>query len=127
MQGFREFSNKELLASAESDWSKVPFDYLGILENWKKFYPEEQIFIGFHDDIKSQPEHFLKTVFDFLGGTCQRAPVWLQKLGLEWAHRLATQPRRMWKRYAKTNPVFVWIVLKEYIKLKRDRLTADPR
>lgn len=57
-------------------------------------------------------------VFDFLGGTCQRAPVWLQKLGLEWAHRLATQPRRMWKRYAKTNPVFVWMVLREWIKQK---------
>lgn len=55
-------------------------------------------------------------VFDFLGGTCQRAPVWLQKLGLEWAHRLATQPRRMWKRYAKTNPLFVWLVLREWIK-----------
>lgn len=57
--------------------------------------------------------------FDFLAGTCQRAPVWMQKLGLEWLHRLATQPCRTWKRYATTNPVFVWHVLKEYFESKK--------
>ena len=56
-------------------------------------------------------------VFDFLAGTCPRAPVWMQKLGLEWFHRLATQPGRTWKRYAITNPVFVGLVLKEWLKL----------
>ena len=66
-------------------------------------------------------------VFDFLAGTCSRAPVWMQKLGLEWFHRLATQPGRTWKRYAITNPVFVWMVLKEYIKVGKSKLTADTR
>jgi len=49
------------------------------------------------------------------------------KNGLEWFYRTLQEPRRMWKRYAKTNPVFVWMVLQEYIKLKKDRLTADSR
>lgn len=57
-------------------------------------------------------------VFDFLAGTCPRAPVCMQKLGLEWVHRLATQPGRTWKRYAITNPVFVGLVLKEWLKLR---------
>ena len=38
--------------------------------------------------------------------------------GLEWLYRIYQEPRRMWKRYATTNPVFVWMVAKEYIKTK---------
>lgn len=56
--------------------------------------------------------------FDFLGGTVKRAPPWVQRAGLEWLHRLASDPAKMWKRYATTNPVFIWIVMKEYFKKK---------
>jgi N-acetylglucosaminyldiphosphoundecaprenol N-acetyl-beta-D-mannosaminyltransferase len=56
--------------------------------------------------------------FDFLAGTRQRAPVRVRNFGLEWLHRLVSEPRRMWKRYVTTNPVFVWILAKEYLKLK---------
>jgi len=56
--------------------------------------------------------------FDIIAGRTKRAPVWMQQSGLEWFYRILQEPRRMWKRYAKTNPVFVWMVLKEYIKLK---------
>jgi N-acetylglucosaminyldiphosphoundecaprenol N-acetyl-beta-D-mannosaminyltransferase len=57
--------------------------------------------------------------FDIIAGRTKRAPLWMQKSGLEWCYRIYQEPRRMWKRYAKTNPVFVWMVLKEYIKLKK--------
>ena len=57
-------------------------------------------------------------VFDFLSGTCQRAPLWMQKCSLEWLHRLATEPRKTWKRYATTNPLFIWMLIKEYVKRK---------
>lgn len=45
--------------------------------------------------------------FDFHAGVVQRAPKIYQKLGLEWAHRLAAEPRRLWKRYAYTNTRFL--------------------
>jgi N-acetylglucosaminyldiphosphoundecaprenol N-acetyl-beta-D-mannosaminyltransferase len=45
--------------------------------------------------------------FDFISGTKPRAPAWLQKLGLEWLHRLASEPKRLWKRYLVTNTLFV--------------------
>jgi N-acetylglucosaminyldiphosphoundecaprenol N-acetyl-beta-D-mannosaminyltransferase len=45
--------------------------------------------------------------FDFLAGTKRRAPSSLQRLGLEWAHRLASEPRRLLGRYARTNAEFV--------------------
>ena len=45
--------------------------------------------------------------FDFIGGTKKRAPKWVQDSGLEWAHRLFSEPRRLAKRYLWGNPRFV--------------------
>jgi N-acetylglucosaminyldiphosphoundecaprenol N-acetyl-beta-D-mannosaminyltransferase len=45
--------------------------------------------------------------FDFLSGTKKEAPRWLQNIGLEWLHRLASEPRRLWSRYLGKNPRFV--------------------
>jgi N-acetylglucosaminyldiphosphoundecaprenol N-acetyl-beta-D-mannosaminyltransferase len=46
--------------------------------------------------------------FDFVAGTKPQAPAWLQDHGLEWAFRLATEPRRLWRRYLFGNARFVW-------------------
>ncbi|GIV00428.1 MAG: UDP-N-acetyl-D-mannosaminuronic acid transferase [Actinomycetota bacterium] len=45
--------------------------------------------------------------FDFLAGTKRQAPRWMQRAGLEWAFRLATEPRRLWRRYLANNPRFL--------------------
>jgi N-acetylglucosaminyldiphosphoundecaprenol N-acetyl-beta-D-mannosaminyltransferase len=50
--------------------------------------------------------------FDFLAGTRPRAPAWLQAAGLEWAYRLWTEPRRLWRRYLLDGPRFLWAVMR---------------
>jgi N-acetylglucosaminyldiphosphoundecaprenol N-acetyl-beta-D-mannosaminyltransferase len=45
--------------------------------------------------------------FDFLAGAKRQAPSWMQDRGLEWAFRLATEPRRLWRRYLIGNVVFL--------------------
>jgi N-acetylglucosaminyldiphosphoundecaprenol N-acetyl-beta-D-mannosaminyltransferase len=45
--------------------------------------------------------------FDFLAGSKRQSPRWMQAIGLEWLFRLATEPKRLWKRYMKHNPRFV--------------------
>jgi N-acetylglucosaminyldiphosphoundecaprenol N-acetyl-beta-D-mannosaminyltransferase len=45
--------------------------------------------------------------FDFIAGTKPRAPEWMQRSGLEWAFRLKSEPRRLWRRYLVGNPKFV--------------------
>jgi N-acetylglucosaminyldiphosphoundecaprenol N-acetyl-beta-D-mannosaminyltransferase len=45
--------------------------------------------------------------FDFHAGTVVRAPLWMQSSGLEWLHRLCSEPRRLWKRYLVTNTIFI--------------------
>ncbi len=54
--------------------------------------------------------------FDIVAGKTKRAPLWMQNVGLEWLYRIYQEPRRMWKRYAKTNPVFCWLLAKEILK-----------
>jgi N-acetylglucosaminyldiphosphoundecaprenol N-acetyl-beta-D-mannosaminyltransferase len=45
--------------------------------------------------------------FDYHAGTIQRAPLWMQRNGLEWFYRLCTEPRRLWRRYLTTNTAFI--------------------
>lgn len=45
--------------------------------------------------------------FDYHAGTIQRAPLWMQRRALEWAYRLGSEPRRLWKRYLVTNTLFL--------------------
>lgn len=45
--------------------------------------------------------------FDFHAGSVRRAPAWLRRFGLEWFYRLVAEPRRLWRRYAVTNSLFV--------------------
>ena len=52
-------------------------------------------------------------VFDFYAGTVKRAPQWMQKAGLEWLHRLLSNPKRMWRRYVVGNWKFLANVIKD--------------
>jgi N-acetylglucosaminyldiphosphoundecaprenol N-acetyl-beta-D-mannosaminyltransferase len=62
--------------------------------------------------------------FDILAGDVRRAPGWMQASGLEWAYRVYQEPRRMWWRYARTNAVFGWLLLRALMRSKL-RLDGD--
>ncbi len=49
--------------------------------------------------------------FDFHSGRKRQAPYWIQRSGFEWLFRLATEPRRLWRRYLVTVPAFIALVL----------------
>jgi N-acetylglucosaminyldiphosphoundecaprenol N-acetyl-beta-D-mannosaminyltransferase len=50
--------------------------------------------------------------FDFVVGKSTRAPLWMQRTNLEWLHRLCQDPKRLFWRYASTNPHALWVVLR---------------
>jgi N-acetylglucosaminyldiphosphoundecaprenol N-acetyl-beta-D-mannosaminyltransferase len=52
--------------------------------------------------------------FDFHAGIVPQAPAWMQRVGLEWSYRLAREPRRLWRRYARYNPRFVAGFARQY-------------
>ncbi|WP_020574962.1 WecB/TagA/CpsF family glycosyltransferase [Actinopolymorpha alba] len=58
--------------------------------------------------------------FDVVAGEVSRAPLWMQKWGLEWVHRMRQEPRRLLRRYVLGNVEFVALVLREaFAKLRR--------
>lgn len=61
---------------------------------------------------------------DVIAGHVSRAPLWMQDAGLEWLHRLLQEPRRMFRRYAVTNTLFVLLVAKAVLW---QRLGRQPR
>jgi N-acetylglucosaminyldiphosphoundecaprenol N-acetyl-beta-D-mannosaminyltransferase len=65
--------------------------------------------------------------FDFHAGLKRQAPRGMQRSGLEWLFRLLAEPRRLWRRYLRNNPLFVWNVLLQGLGLRRytlDRRTS---
>ena len=53
--------------------------------------------------------------FDFHAGLVSQAPAWMQRSGLEWVYRLSREPRRLWRRYARYNPLFVGGFARQYL------------
>jgi N-acetylglucosaminyldiphosphoundecaprenol N-acetyl-beta-D-mannosaminyltransferase len=53
--------------------------------------------------------------FDFHAGVIKRAPMWMQRSGLEWVHRMAQDPRRLVKRYLVTNTIFIVGTMQDFL------------
>ncbi|WP_413510913.1 WecB/TagA/CpsF family glycosyltransferase [Myroides odoratus] len=56
--------------------------------------------------------------FDVLSGKVKRAPMWVQKMGMEWFYRFLQEPKRMWKRSFVDNGKFLGLIAKEVIQKK---------
>ena len=54
---------------------------------------------------------------DFEAGNKPRSPKWMSDMGIEWLHRLISEPRRLWKRYLIEDLPFLWLVIKQKLKL----------
>jgi N-acetylglucosaminyldiphosphoundecaprenol N-acetyl-beta-D-mannosaminyltransferase len=62
--------------------------------------------------------------FDMNSGRTKQAPRWMQSSGLEWLFRLFQEPHRLFKRYAKNNPAFVFRIAQQKLRLRRYSLDA---
>jgi N-acetylglucosaminyldiphosphoundecaprenol N-acetyl-beta-D-mannosaminyltransferase len=61
--------------------------------------------------------------FPVYAGLLRRAPRLVRSVGLEWLYRLMQEPRRLWKRYSTTIPIFLWLASKQLLKAQRDAQT----
>lgn len=101
-----------------------PADHPAIVEAIREARPH-MLFVGMPSPFK---ENFLERhrarldvpvlmgvggSFDVLAGHIARAPVFMRKIGMEWAWRLLMEPRKMWKRYLTTNSEFLWVAGRE--------------
>jgi N-acetylglucosaminyldiphosphoundecaprenol N-acetyl-beta-D-mannosaminyltransferase len=77
--------------------------------------PKQEIWVYQHvDEINAKVALCVGATIDFLAGEKSRAPVWLRELGLEWLHRMLTEPRRLFWRYARDAWIFPRLVWREW-------------
>lgn len=78
--------------------------------------PKQEHWIAKHKDRLPPGVYFgIGAAFAFHAGEVSQAPGILQKLGLEWAYRIATEPRRLFRRYFTYNTLFLWYSLRDRI------------
>lgn len=76
--------------------------------------PKQELFMNAHWQALA-PSVLLGVgaAFDFMSGSVVRAPAWVRRAGLEWCFRLASEPRRLWRRYVYTNTMFIAYLVKD--------------
>jgi N-acetylglucosaminyldiphosphoundecaprenol N-acetyl-beta-D-mannosaminyltransferase len=79
--------------------------------------PKQEQWIADHLPSLPPAVYFgIGAAFAFHTGEVRQAPAFLQKSGLEWLYRLCAEPRRLWKRYAVNNTLFLYYSLKDHIR-----------
>ena len=71
--------------------------------------PKQELWMAAHKGQVNAVMLGVGAAFDFLSGAKLQAPRWIMTAGLEWLFRLVTEPRRLWKRYLKYNPMFLFL------------------
>jgi N-acetylglucosaminyldiphosphoundecaprenol N-acetyl-beta-D-mannosaminyltransferase len=77
--------------------------------------PKQELWVHRHRDAIAAPAALcVGATIDFLAGEKKRAPRWMRRIGLEWLHRAASEPRRLAKRYARDAWIFPRLVWREW-------------
>ena len=77
--------------------------------------PKQELWVHrFHKQLDAGVALCVGATIDFLAGEKARAPRWIQSLGMEWFHRMATDPKRLVKRYARDAWVFPQLIWREW-------------
>jgi N-acetylglucosaminyldiphosphoundecaprenol N-acetyl-beta-D-mannosaminyltransferase len=111
---FRASSAAEQSADAEAiiaSGARIVFVGLGCpRQEWWVFHQRKRL---------SMPALAVGAAFDFHAGTLAQAPPLLQRAGLEWAFRLAHEPRRLWRRYLRLNPLYLMRMTQQVLQPDR--------
>jgi N-acetylglucosaminyldiphosphoundecaprenol N-acetyl-beta-D-mannosaminyltransferase len=90
---------KDLVTRIESSGARCLFLGLGC--------PRQEVFAFEASDRLHMPVIAVGAAFDFHSGRKRQAPSWMQERGLEWLHRFAGEPSRLWRRYLFLNPLYL--------------------
>ncbi len=106
-------------AAIVASGARIVFVGLGCpRQEWWVFHQRERL---------PMPALAVGAAFDFHAGTLAQAPAALQRAGLEWAFRLATEPRRLWRRYLRLNPLYLMRMAQQLRKPDRFPPARDVR
>jgi N-acetylglucosaminyldiphosphoundecaprenol N-acetyl-beta-D-mannosaminyltransferase len=80
--------------------------------------PKQELWMAAHRGRIQAVMLGVGAAFNFHAGMAPRAPVWMRDHGLEWLHRLASEPSRLWRRYLVTNTTFLALALVQLIRAR---------
>lgn len=103
-----EAEQTETLDSIRASGARILFVGLGC--------PRQERWMARHRGIIPAVMLGVGAAFDFHAGTLRKAPLWVQRAGLEWAFRLAMEPRRLFWRYFKHNPRFIFLLGRQLLR-----------
>jgi len=82
--------------------------------------PKQEKWIDrFHSQYGASVSIGVGVTFEFVSGMVRRAPLWMQRTGLEWCWRLLMEPGRLWKRYLVDDMAFFWLLLREKMAVRK--------
>jgi N-acetylglucosaminyldiphosphoundecaprenol N-acetyl-beta-D-mannosaminyltransferase len=117
---FRTLSDEEAAAiSAEVNRSGADVVWVGI-----GVPKQEKWMASMRDRLDAPVLVGVGAAFDFHAGLVPQAPDWMQSAGLEWLFRLSKEPRRLWRRYLRYNPLFVAGFARQYVRHRRRRAAS---
>ena len=88
---------------------------------------QEQWILKYGERLQARLIFNAGSCFDYVAGTKRRCPNWMGVMGLEWLYRLAQEPHRLWKRYLIGNPRFVFRVIGETFRKKKNSSNNAPK
>lgn len=97
---FADTESPIIAQSIRNSYASVLFVAMGV--------PRQELWISqWGEETGAQTVLAVGGLFNFYAGKIPRAPIWMRKAKLEWLHRLAQEPKRMWRRYLVGNVVFL--------------------
>jgi N-acetylglucosaminyldiphosphoundecaprenol N-acetyl-beta-D-mannosaminyltransferase len=81
--------------------------------------PRQEIFAYEYRDQLRMPLLAVGAAFDYHAGLLVEPPAWMQSWGLQWLYRLLQDPRRLWARYLKLNPLYLALLVRQMMKFGR--------
>lgn len=105
--------DQQLVAALEKSGARVLFVALGC--------PKQEQWMFDHRAMTTCVMVGVGAAFEMLAGERRAAPAWMQRAGLEWVFRLVAEPRRLWRRYARHNLRFVFLLACQLLRRRRRR------
>jgi exopolysaccharide biosynthesis WecB/TagA/CpsF family protein len=81
--------------------------------------PRQEVFAYEYRVLVGVPMLAVGAAFDYHAGLVDEPPNWVQRAGLQWAYRLAQQPRRLWRRYVLLNPAYLALLTAQLLRVWR--------
>lgn len=109
----------EIVDQIRKSGAKIVFVGLGC--------PRQEVWLYENRELIGIPAIAVGAAFDFHSGRLPQAPQWLQRSGLEWFFRLVKEPRRLWRRYAYLNPLFLLLLVSQKLNIRSFKPTLCRR